>query len=452
MDTISLSPLALLFLLAVSFVILGSSRQNAVKALLATALFMPLGQQVVLLGLHFYFSRILVLVGLVRVLMRHETRGMQWSMVDKLFLFWVLTVFIIGNIRDGPSEALVRMLGFAYNALGIYFFIRFLTRDAKEVVEHVQFLALASIVLAILMAPELRTGRNFFSVLGGVPLLSDIREGRVRCQGPFRDSILAGTFAATLFPLMVGLWFQPGRNRWRAVVGILGCVFVTYASASSGPIMSFLAALLGLGLWRIRDRMRLFRRGAILVLIGLALVMKAPVWYIIDRISSVIGGSGWHRSYLIDQAVNHFNEWWLMGTSVTAHWAPAGMVLTVNPKMMDITNEYVAQAINGGALELGLFIAIIVCCFKIVGRAVQSDGEPPLDRKLIWAFGVCLATHCSAFVSVSYFDQIQVFWFWLLAVIPCFIAMPADYPASEPLPEPADGMDESVTERVTAIS
>jgi hypothetical protein len=53
---------------------------------------------------------------------------------------------------------------------------------------------------------------------------------------------------------------------------------------------------------------------------------------------------------------------------------------------------------------------------------------------------------------VSYFEQIQVFWFWLLAVIPCFIAMPADYPASEPLPEPADGMDESVTERVTAIS
>ena len=36
---------------------------------------------------------------------------------------------------------------------------------------------------------------------------------------------------------------------------------------------------------------------------------------------------------------------------------------------------------------------------------------------LIWALGVCLASHCAAFISVSYFDQIQVFWFWLLAVI-----------------------------------
>ena len=451
MQTISLSPLALLFLLAASLIILGSSRQNAVKALLATALFMPLGQQVVLFGLHLYFSRILILVGFIRVLMRNETRGMHWSIVDKLFLFYVLTGFLIANIRIGPSEAMVGALGGAYNALGIYFFIRFLTRDAKEIIGHVRFLALASIVLAILMLPELQTGHNLFSVLGGVNPISEFRDGRVRCQGPFRDSILAGTFAATLFPLMVGIWFLRDRYRWRAVAGGLGCIFVTYASASSGPILSLLTALVGFGLWRIRDRMRLFRRGLVLALIVLALVMKAPVWYVIDRISSVIGGSGWHRSYLIDQAVNHFNEWWLIGTSVTAHWAPAGMVLTVNPNMMDITNEYVAQGINGGILALGLFIGMIACCFSIVGRAVRAEEEPALDRKLIWAFGACLAAHCSAFVSVSYFDQIEVFWLWLLAVIPCFMASPIQNPADEPLPEPEEEMNKTASESAAVI-
>ena len=89
-----------------------------------------------------------------------------------------------GKHRNGPSEALVSALGSAYNALGIYFFIRFLTRDSKEAVEHIRFLALASIILAILMIPELRTGRNFFSVLGGVNPISEFRDGRVRCQGP----------------------------------------------------------------------------------------------------------------------------------------------------------------------------------------------------------------------------------------------------------------------------
>jgi hypothetical protein len=451
-DSISLSPVALLFLLAASLIILCSTRQNAVKALLATAMFMPLGQQVVLFGLHLYFSRILIMVGLIRLVTRPERRVFQWTAVDKCFLLWCLTEFIMGNIRNGISDGLIGALGFAYNALGIYFFIRLLTRDSKEAVEHVQFLALATLILALLMVPELKTQRNFFSVFGGVNPISEYRDGRVRCQGPFRISILAGTFAATLFPLMVGLWFNRGQSRRWAIIGVLGCLFVTYASGSSGPILCFLASLVGLGLWRIRDRMYLFRRGAVLLLIALSMVMKAPVWYLISKVSDLFGGSGWHRSYLIDQAVHHFNEWWLIGTSVTAHWAPAGLVMPSNPKMMDITNEFIAQGINGGALGLGLFIAIIVCCFKIIGRAVRSNEEPPLERKLIWTFGVCLAAHCSAFVSVAYFDQIEVFWLWLLAVIPCFAVLPAQDPAGKPLTESMEDMKQVETEEVAVAS
>ena len=251
---------------------------------------------------------------------------------------------------------------------------------------------------------------------------------------------------------MVGLWFQRGPNRSRAIIGGLGCVFVMYASASSGPLLSFLVALVGLGMWRMRNQMRLFRRGVVVVLIGLSFVMKAPVWYLISKVSDVFGGSGWWRSYLIDQAVQHFSEWWLIGTSYTANWAPYGIVLPNNPKMMDITNEFIAQGVNSGLLGLGLFIAIIVCCFKIIGRAVRTNGEPPLERKLIWTFGVCLAAHCASFVSVSYFDQIQVFWFWLLAVIPCLAEVSVQNPAYEPIPEPTDGMDKTQTERVSAIS
>ena len=60
---------------------------------------------------------------------------------------------------------------------------------------------------------------------------------------------------------------------------------------------------------------------------------------------------------------------------------------------------------------------MIVAGFKTIGRAVRNEVKPTVDRMLLWALGVCLASHCAAFISVSYFDQIQVFWFWLLAVI-----------------------------------
>ncbi len=106
-----------------------------------------------------------------------------------------------------------------------------------------------------------------------------------------------------------------------------------------------------------------------------------------------------------------------IGTSYTANWAPGGEVMPNNPNMMDITNHYVTQGIKGGALGLVLFIAVVVVCFKIIGRAVWSRSGWSYQPKLAWALGVSLACHCTAFISVSYFDQIQVFWFWLLAAI-----------------------------------
>jgi hypothetical protein len=43
---------------------------------------------------------------------------------------------------------------------------------------------------------------------------------------------------------------------------------------------------------------------------------------------------------------------------------------------------------------------------------------------LYWSIGVCLATHCVSYMSVSYFDQMVVFWYWLLAVIAALSLVP----------------------------
>jgi hypothetical protein len=304
--------------------------------------------------------------------------------------------------------------------------LRCLIKDASEVTEHLRFLALAATVVAAAMAWEVVTHRNLFSVFGGVPEMVGERGGRFRCQGPFRHPILAGTFAATLLPLMAGLWFRPGRDRALAILGGLSCIFASIVAASSGALLTCIAAVTGLSLWPLHDRMRVVRRAVVLMLIGMAVVMQSPIWYVIAKLSNLFGGTGWHRSYLIDQTVQHFNEWWLIGTSVTAHWAPGGEVLAVDSNNMDITNHYVAQAVQGGLLRLGLFLALIVSCFKIIGRAVRAADDDLSGARLRWAMGVSLACHCTAFISISYFDQIQVFWFWLLAVIAALPAEPAD--------------------------
>ncbi len=42
--------------------------------------------------------------------------------------------------------------------------------------------------------------------------------------------------------------------------------------------------------------------------------MKAPVWALIQRITIFGGNSGYHRYELINQAILHFWEWFLVGT------------------------------------------------------------------------------------------------------------------------------------------
>ena len=69
-------------------------------------------------------------------------------------------------------------------------------------------------------------------------------------------------------------------------------------------------------------------------------------------------------------------------------------------------------------LLLALFIAIIVQCFKVIGRRTKVEAAKSFAGGILyWAMGVSLFTHCVSFWSIVYFDQMAVIWYWLLAVI-----------------------------------
>ena len=163
--------------------------------------------------------------------------------------------------------------------------------------------------------------------------------------------------------------------------------------------------------------MRTIRWGIFFLLISLHLVMNAPVWYLMSRLAAITGGTGWHRSQLVDQWLRHFNEWWLLGTKKTSHWM-GGMHLLNRPDDADITNHFVGVAVNGGLISLILFILIIIYCYKRIGVSLQLEEKASINIKmLLWTLGVSLFTHIMSFMSVAYFDQIIVFWYMLIAVI-----------------------------------
>src|SRR5262249_45028187 len=153
--------------------------------------------------------------------------------------------------------------------------------NVDDLAETVAVLAILLIPLAVLMGFERITGHNLFAVLGGVPEWSQVRNGTVRCQGPFNHSILAGRIGAAAFPLMLGLSvFRPDR-RILAVMAALSAVFIVYTSGSSGPFSGLIVSIIGLGMWWIRTQMRVVRWAMLAGVIGFAMVMNAPVWFLI---------------------------------------------------------------------------------------------------------------------------------------------------------------------------
>ena len=147
------------------------------------------------------------------------------------------------------------------------------------------------------------------------------------------------------------------------------------------------------------------------------MVMEAPVWYLLARVDLVGGSTGWHRAELINTALGHISDWWLIGTDYTRHWMPYGVVW--NSDHADLTNDYIQMGVWGGLPLMLLFIAVFCKAFQLLGQAIHTlrqEGDPA--EFVLWCVGSCLFAHCMTFLSVSYYDQSRVALWMLIGVVP----------------------------------
>lgn len=149
--------------------------------------------------------------------------------------------------------------------------------------------------------------------------------------------------------------------------------------------------------------------------------MKAPVWFLIARIDIVGGSSGYHRAMLVNDFIEHFRDWWLVGTTENARWGNT---------MWDLCNQYVAEGQLGGLATFLCFLALIYICFSRIGTARKSVEGDRNKEWYFWIFGATLFSHVVGFFGISYFDQTRVSWFALLAMI---VTATAPYILREPM-------------------
>ncbi len=439
-DQTTVHPVGLLALVVCCASILFLPRRTAIVPILVLLCFIPSAQRVVILGLDFTFTRIAIVAGFMRILMKSEYGKLRWRAPDTILVVWAIVESIAYVSLHGDFSSFIFISGQMFDALGSYFLFRTLVRGLPDVMLVARAFALLAIPVALLFLIEKATGRNLFGIFGGVPFLTMVREGRLRCQGAFPHPILAGTFWASVLPLIGALYFSK-RTRRLALVGTASGLLIIFLCASSTPIGTTALAVFGACIVPWRRFLPLMRVGAVVMLCGLHAVMKQPVWHLLSRIDLTGGSDGYHRFLLVDRAIAFFSEWAANGTLDTAHWGWG---------LEDVTNQYVLEGVRGGALTLALFITMLVMCFSRVGRTSRAlVGDKPAFA-MAWALGLALMVHAANFVAVSYFGQVTVGWYLTLALIVSLhqslsthraaipTAMPR--PTTEPLPRaPAGG-------------
>jgi hypothetical protein len=394
--------------LAIILILLLPRKYAIVPALLAIFL-IPKGQQIVLAGVHLNMFRIIIMTGLARLVIsrRSEPWTGGFNFMDRIVTVFFLSYFVTNSLLYSlQTQALIKDTGDLLDALGGYFVMRFLISDRDEIRRAIKALAVIAVINAGCMLYEQHTGANLFALLGGMPG-ETWRDGKLRSQGSFEIFLTAGTFGATILPLMIWLWSE-AKCRMFSILGIVAATIMTVTCYASTTLVGYAAGIIGLCFWPIRKSMRLVRWVVVFTLIGLHLVMKGPVWSLVEHLDLTGSSSSYHRYMLIDTFIRHFGDWWLVGTTVNGTWGF---------DMWDASNQYVLYGFAGGLLIFALFVCIIAMGFSKLGTARKLAEGNRSQEWFAWCIGAALFSHVVSFFGTNYMDQMLFAWLALLAII-----------------------------------
>jgi hypothetical protein len=401
----------ILFLVVAAGMLFSLPRNRAVLPLLMGAIFIGTYQEIEIGPCHFSVMRILIMVGLIRLMVKGERIAGRLNSLDRAMVFW--TVVLLGSSFFHASGALVYRLGYAFDTFGVYLLFRVFVSEYDDVVDIFKMVCVLIVPVAAAMLFEKLNGTNIFDQLGGSPWSAEFRNGHYRARGPFTHAILAGTIGAACLPMALYLW---QKQRKIACAGLAAAGTIIFASGSSGPILSAMSVLAAMSLWVIRGQVKAIRWLGIFVLFLLNFIMNDPVYFLVARIDITGGSTGFYRAQLIKSTIEHFNEWWFAGTDYTRHWMLSG--IPANPNSCDITNHYIAMGVMGGLPLMLLFMWVFYAAFAGVGRLLRLNESEPVERPfLMWTLGATLFGHATTFFSISYFDQAIIFLYLSLANI-----------------------------------
>jgi len=400
-------PIGASVLVVLAIVALKVPRHYLAIPLLFLMVAIPSAQRVVIGSLDFSFIRILVMVTVARIYLNKQNFQLQLEKPDYFICYWAIWSIFAYGVLIGDVSGVVTRTGYMVDVVGAYYIGRASIRTIDDIKNITVFIGFMAIPMVCFFLIERGTGRNMFSVFGGLYDFTLIRNGRLRCQGPFSHPITAGIFWASFLPWLAAIWYGGGLSKSKLAL-FIGCVLVIIANtASSTPVMAVLFSVLGISMFPLRRKMPAIKNSMIFLLVMLHFAMEKPIWHLISRVDISGGSTGDHRYRLIQEAINHIGEWWMVGSQSTVHWGHG---------MRDVTNQYILEGLRGGLLGMIFFIMFLLKIFTLIGGALKKTNSNA-ELWIFWGAGVMLFAHMMNFLAASYFGQVTGLFFLLMGCI-----------------------------------
>jgi hypothetical protein len=300
-----------------------------------------------------------------------------------------------------------------------YVVARYCLTDRKAIATAAKLIGLALAPLALLGAIESYTGwapyhhllvyRPWLPVIE--PQLS-VRTGYYRAMGPFNHPILFGAAFTMFLPLVYWLRHESGDWRGLSYLLVVPIAVGTLSSMSSGPWMMLVMTIAFLVLEHCKHWVKPLLIFAAFSCIAVGIISNRPFYHVLASYANHAGGSGWHRAKLIDLAIKHFDEWWLIGYGgLDPGWGPSlGMDRT------DITNHYLIAAVQYGLLGVIALCGILAVGISTLVR-LHNSTECPSLKSLYWALGIGLVTLAIGFNGFHLFGQADTLFYCVMGFV-----------------------------------
>ncbi len=399
-------PVGLVALVIACILLLLGPMRAIPLVLIGVAVYIPTAQRVVFAGADFAFLRIGVMVALLRLLATSRLFTVRYGAIDALVVAGTLAKVALMPVTTGQFGILIQQIGSAFDTLGLFL----VARASLRSIEDIRKLAVESLAVClpvvVIFGIEKSTGRNMLSVFGGIPLMTEVREGKLRCQGAFAHSILAGCYFVAILPMWIANW-RGKLGKRVAIGGTALASAIVVCCASSTPAAALIFVLAAFAMYPYWRSLRLVWMAALVGATALHFVMKHGIWHLIARVDLVGGSTGYHRYHLIDQAINHVGEWWLMGTLSTRHWGYG---------LQDVTNQFILEGVRGGIWAMLALIATIVLALRACGFWLRRLPPGSSQHLLVYGVGASIFAQSMIFLGVSYFGQTIMIWYLTVAI------------------------------------